>query len=82
MNKFLKMILLRNNLVRLILSKPATNRLYTLTGRDKGFPFPILYYRESKLQNLLGKNKIHEKNDPINFQKAKTFLHEIEITGT
>ena len=70
------MIPLRNNLVRLILSRPATNRFYTITGSDEGFPFPILYYHQSRLQNLLVKSRIREKNDTINFQKAKTFLNE------
>ena len=70
------MIPLRNNLVRLVLSRPATNRFYTITGSDEGFPFPILYYQQSRLQNLLVKSRIREKNDTVNFQKAKIFLNE------
>ena len=53
---------------------PISRKIYSTIGGQDGFPFPHIERHEDKLQELLMKSRIREKNDSTYLYNAKEYL--------
>ena len=73
------MLIIINRLIQrttttLLHSRPISRKIYSTIGGQDGFPFTHIERHEDKLQELLMKSRIREKNDSTNLYNAKEHL--------
>lgn len=69
-NRFIQ----RTKTITLLHNCRPSRKIYSTIGGQDGFPFPHIERHEDKLQELLMKSRIREKNDSTYLYNAKEYL--------